>query len=74
VEHTACLGWTVLQYLLHSQDIAPSDFCLFKVLKDGWCRQHFPSNNAIIEVVKAWVSSTGADFYKHGMQAFVHHK
>ena len=36
-------------------------------LKARMHRQYFPSNNAIIAAMKQWVTSAGADCYKHGM-------
>jgi hypothetical protein len=42
-------------------------------MKDGLRGHHFPSNDAIIRAVKQWATSAGADFYKCGMQALVHH-
>jgi len=51
----------------------PFDFHLFGPVKNGVYGQHFPSNNAVLASMKQWVTSAGADFYKHGMQAFVHY-
>jgi len=42
-------------------------------MKDGLHGQHFPSSKAVIAVGKEWVTSAGADFYEHSMQALVHH-
>jgi hypothetical protein len=42
-------------------------------MKDGLREQHFPDNNAVISAVRKWLASAGADFYKHGIQALVHH-
>jgi len=39
----------------------------------GLCGQHFPTNDTIITAVNQWVTSAGADFYKCGMKALVHH-
>jgi hypothetical protein len=72
MEHIANLGWIVLPHPLYSPDLAPSDFHLFRPIKDGLRGQHFPSNNAVIQAVKQWATSTGADFYECGMQALVH--
>ena len=72
VEHITSLGWTVLPHLPYSLNLAPSDFHLFRPMKDGLHGQHFPSNNTIIATVKQWVTSDGTDFYKHDMQALVH--
>jgi len=41
-------------------------------VKAGQCGQRFPSNNAIVAAGKQWVTSAGADFYEHVMQALVH--
>jgi len=70
VEHTASLGWTVLP---HSPHLVPSDFHLCGLKKDGLRGQPFPSSNAAITAMKQWITSTGTDFYKRGMQALVHH-
>ena len=37
-----------------------------------WWVVHF-SNDTITAAVKHWVTSAGTDFYKHSMQALVHH-
>lgn len=73
VEHIVNLGWSVLPHSLYTLGLVPSDFHLFGLMKDGLHGQHFPRNDAIIATVKQWVISTGADFYKHVMQAFAHH-
>jgi hypothetical protein len=41
-------------------------------MKDGLHGQRFPSNVAIVQAVKQWASSAGADFYECGMQALVY--
>jgi len=72
VEHIANLGWTVLPHPPYSPDLAPSDFHLFGPMKDRLNGQHFPSNDAIVQAVKQWATSAGADFYECGKQALVH--
>jgi len=67
MEHTDSLGWTVLPQPKYSLDVSPSEFHLFGPMKDGLCRQHFPSNDAIVAPVKQWVTFAGADFYEHSM-------
>jgi len=42
-------------------------------MKDGLCGQHFHSYNTVVFAVKQLATSTGADFYEHGIQALVHH-
>ena len=49
-----------------------SDFHLFRLIKGGLCGQHFPSNDSVIAAVKLWLTSSGVDFDKCGMQAVVH--
>jgi len=73
MEHIVSLGWTVVPHPPYRPDLAPSDFHLFRLMKDGLCGQHFPSNDAIVQAVKQWATSAGADFYKRGMHALVHH-
>jgi len=52
VEHIANLGWTVLPHPTYSPDLAPSDFHLLGLMKDGLHGQHFPSNDAVVRAVK----------------------
>ena len=73
VENTANLRWTMLPHSLYNPDLVPSDFHLFELMKDGPCREHFPSNNTIIAAVKQLVTSTGADPYERDLQALVHY-
>ena len=56
------LGCIALPQPPCSPDLAPSDFSLFGLIKDELCRQHFPSNPAIIAAVKQWVMDAGTDF------------
>ena len=67
VEDIAKCGWTVLP---HPLDLGPSNFHLFRPMKDGLSR-HFP-NYTIILAVKQWTTSADANFYECGMQALDH--
>ena len=60
MQHTANLSQTVLPYPLNSLDLVP-DLHLFGSMKNGPCRQYFPSNN-ITAAEKQWVTYTGANF------------
>lgn len=51
----------------YSPVLIPFDFYLLMVMKYGLCGEHFPSNDVTIAVVKQWVISTGADFWRCGM-------
>ena len=73
IEHAVNLGWTILPHPPYSPDLAPSDFQLFGLMKNGLHGQHFPSTETVTAAVKQWVTSTGTDFYEHSMQDFVHH-
>jgi hypothetical protein len=72
VENIVNLGWTVIPHLPYSTNLAPSDFNIFGPMKDGLRRHHFPNYDAIIQAVKQWTTSTGADFYERVMQALVY--
>lgn len=69
MEHKASLGWSILPHPLHSLDLSPFDFHLFRLLKDGLHGQHFPNSDTTTAAVKHRVTSTGADIYEHGIQA-----
>ena len=58
---------------LYSLDLVLSEFHLLRPMKDRQYERHFPSNITIMTAVKQWVTSVGANFYKHGMQTLVHH-
>ena len=72
VEHIVNRGWTVVPHPPYSLDLAPSDFHLFGLMKDGLHGQHFPSNDAVVRAVNQCATSAGAEFYERGMQALVH--
>ena len=57
-KHIVTLGWTVLPHSSYSLDLAPSDFHLFRPVKDGLCGQHFPSNDAVIVALKQSVKDS----------------
>ena len=44
----------------------------YEPIKDGLYGQQFPSYNAVVQAVKQWATSAGADFYERSMQALVH--
>ena len=71
IEHAVNLGWTVLPHPPYSPDLAPSDFQLFGLMKNGLHGQHFPSTETVTAAVKQWVISNGADFYECSMQDLV---
>jgi hypothetical protein len=64
VGHIVNLGWTVALHPPYSPDLALSDFHLFGPMKDELRGQHFPSNDAVVRVVKQWATSAGAEFLR----------
>ena len=72
MEHVANLGWTVLPHPQYNLDLVPSCFHLFRPMEGDLCGQHFLSNDIVTADVKQWVTSAGADYFKHTVQALVH--
>lgn len=62
MEYVGKFGWTVLSHNSYSLDLAPSDFPLFWLMKDGVCGQHFPDDD-VITAVRKCLSAAG-DCYK----------
>jgi hypothetical protein len=52
-------------------DLAPSDFHLFGLMKDGFRGKYFTDDDAVIVAVKRWHLEADRNFYKRGMQTFV---
>jgi len=72
VDHIANIHRTLLSHPLYSLDLVPSDFHLFRLMKDSLSGQNLP-NDITIVAVKQCVTSTGANLCKHSMQALMHH-
>jgi len=79
MEHTANLVRTVpphplyTLYIHHCPVVVPFGFHLFGPRKDELCEHHFPCNNAILAVVKQWVTFAGADSCEGSIQTLIHH-
>ena len=61
VEYIASLGLTEQPLPRYCPDLVPSDFPLFRPMKDGLCGQLFP-NNTVIAAVKQQVTCHSAYF------------
>ena len=61
----------MLDYPLHSPDLAPIDFHLFLHLKSFLGSQHFSDEDEIKEHVTPWLKTQAATFYEEGMQKLV---
>ena len=69
VKHIGNLGHTTPTV---QSGFALSYFHVFRLMKYGLCRQHFPNNGAVIVAVRQWVNPTGADFWVCNVQVLVH--
>jgi hypothetical protein len=65
--------WTVLPHPPFSSDLAPSDFHLFCLMKNGLRGQCFSSANAVIVAARNWLAQADDNFYERGIQCLVQH-
>ena len=72
IECVAKFGWTELAHLPYSPEIAPSDFHLFVLLKEGVREQHFVDKKAVIDAIKKWTATAGREFSKRRILTLVH--
>jgi hypothetical protein len=63
--------WELFDHPLYSPDNAPSEYHLFIYLKNWLGSQHFSNNEELMEGVKTWLSSQGADFFGTGIQKLI---
>lgn len=64
-------GWEQIDHPPYSPDLAPSDFHLFRYLKEFLGGKRFDTDDEVKEAVKDWLSSQAADFYDLGLQKLV---
>jgi hypothetical protein len=67
------LGWMVLPHPPYSPSLAPSDFQLFRPLKDGVPGRKFESDNDLVRTVKTWLRQQDNEWYWLGIRALVPH-
>ena len=60
-------GWEVLQHPPYSLDIAPSDFHLFRSLRNHLDLQRFNSTDEIKKVLNEFFEEKPQSFYESGM-------
>jgi len=65
------LGWEVLPHPPYSLDLAPSDFHLFRPLKEFLGGQHFSTDDEVKQAVLGWFSRTDKSFYAEAVQVLV---
>ena len=61
-------GWTVIPHPSYSPDLAPSDFHLFRALKDAICSTKFKTDDNIIHTVKTWLHEQDNSWYQQYSQ------
>jgi len=61
----------ILDHLLYSLDLAPSNFHLFLHLKKHLAGKKFDDDDEVQEEVMTWFKGQAADFYDSGMQKLV---
>lgn len=64
-------GWEQIDHPPYSPDLAPSDFHLFRYLKEFLSGKRFATDDEVKEAVKDWLSSQAADVYDLGIQKLV---
>jgi len=61
-------GYELLPHPLYSPDLAPSDFCLFSLLKEHLRGTHFSSDNDVIASAEVFLQQQDELFYKTDIQ------
>ncbi|GFU71485.1 histone-lysine N-methyltransferase SETMAR [Trichonephila clavipes] len=64
-------GWEQIDHPPYSPDLAPSDFHLFRYLKEFLGGKRFDTADEVKEEVQDWLSSQAADVYDLGIQKLV---
>lgn len=64
-------GWEQIDHPPYSPDLAPSDFHLFRYLKEFLGGKRFETDDEVKETVEDWLSSQAADFYDIGIKKLV---
>ena len=64
----ARLGWELLPHPPYSPDIAPSDYSLFRSMKQAVAGEHFKDRLEIEKWLAHWFSSRNKEDYDHGIR------
>ena len=67
------LHYELLEHLLYSPDLAPSDFCLFPKLKLSLAGQRFSLNQEAIAAVEGYFADLTKNHCRDGIMALEHH-
>ena len=61
------LKWEVLSHRPYFQDVAPSDYHLFRSITHGLAHQHFRSYEEVKKLLDSWIASKDASFFRDGI-------
>jgi histone-lysine N-methyltransferase SETMAR len=64
-------GWEVFEHTAYSPDLAPSNFHLFRKLKEFLGGRRFRSDEEVQDAVKEWLNGLAAEIYDEGIQKLV---
>lgn len=65
-------GFELLQHPPYSPDLAPSDFHLFRSLKDSLRGRQFDSDENVIKAINDWCDQLDESFFLDGVKALEH--
>lgn len=65
------LGWEVLLHPPYSPDIAPSDYHLFRSLKNHLSGKEFENEEVVIQEITSYIDSKTTDFFRQGIENLV---
>jgi len=62
------LNWDVLEHSAYSPDLAPSDFHLFRPLKNALRGRRFAADDEVKEAVQDWLRRQPQTFFSNGIK------
>jgi histone-lysine N-methyltransferase SETMAR len=64
-------GWGVFEQTAYSPDLAPSDFHLFRTLKEFLGGRRFKSDEEVKDAIKEWLNGLAMEVYDEGIQNLI---
>lgn len=64
-------GWEVLDHPPYSPDLAPSDFHLFRYLKNHLGGKRYDDDEEVKTAVNSWLSEQASNFFEEGFQNLI---
>ena len=65
-------GFQLLNHLPYSPDLAPSDYHMFRSLKDSLRGQTFDSDEEVIHAINGWFEQQDKKFFMDGVKSLAH--